>query len=582
MSRKASYAEKGKAIASPNFPPRIPRVRVPAFNNSELRKKHSLTIIGRLTNPEVQRMWSMIPFFADRWKTSSRPIGADLGQGRFQFQFSNEQDLLKVLDNQPYHFSKWMIILQRWEPTSSSSFPSKIPFWIDVKGIPVHLWSEETLYSVAKGVGHFVKAEITATYARVRVVVDGLQPLVKQTFVDFADGEEALADLIYDKLASHCKKCNRLDHEDKDCPDPAAITARNPRPSPLLTPSHQRSDGEHPANRSRSHRGSYYHREPHHYPSTDRKRRRSPDHHRGRDTLEHDDRRGNLPHEAYGKDRSSRSNHPPSTDRYHRYSSAHRRNNHGTHYSPRHEPRERPRYSRDRHFQDHSSSSVAVHGTSNQVQQIAADQTEPPSAAINTAMCELRDVMVQYVNCADPTESAARKERYRQAEESGQVEEAALQMVRASLSTQGDSQRSPSPILSPSQERIPANLRLGPMVAPPPLKPKPKKRTLPKKKLGRPPLKKKGGQKEQASPRIPLAGTSKRRKTSKTLPSPRRRLDMDPLLGSTEDPSEGRRPNCLPPQAVLIENQGVTSTPPVSQVSSRRDSDFQAPLHGLP
>jgi len=129
MSRKFIYSEKGKGIASPCLPPKIPRVSVPAFDDSELRRKHSLTIIGRLTNPLAQRVWGMIPFLADLWKTSTRPIGADLGQGRFQFQFSSEQDLFSALENQPYHYAKWMVILQRWEPTTSSSFPSKIPFW---------------------------------------------------------------------------------------------------------------------------------------------------------------------------------------------------------------------------------------------------------------------------------------------------------------------------------------------------------------------------------------------------------------------------------------------------------------------
>ena len=125
MHRRLSYVEMGKAPAEPTPPPRTAQVRVPSFDSSELIRKHSLTLVGRMTNPKVQRMWSLIPFLSDHWKCDLRPIGADLGQGCFQFQFASDKDLPKVLDNQPYHFARWMIILQRWEPTLSPSFPSQ-------------------------------------------------------------------------------------------------------------------------------------------------------------------------------------------------------------------------------------------------------------------------------------------------------------------------------------------------------------------------------------------------------------------------------------------------------------------------
>lgn len=60
-------------------------------------------------------------------------------------------------------------------------------------------------------------------------------------------------------------------------------------------------------------------------------------------------------------------------------------------------------------------------------------QTVLPQEAIEEAIGEVREVMRQYTACADPTESAARKERLRQAEEQVEVEEAAIQMVQANL-----------------------------------------------------------------------------------------------------------------------------------------------------
>lgn len=605
MSRKFTYSEKGKAVASSSLPPLIPRIKVPDFDSTKLREKHSLTIIGRLTNPAMQRMWSLIPFFAEMWKTSSRPVGADLGQGRFQFQFANEQDLVSVLENQPYHFSRWMVILQRWEPTSSSSFPSLIPFWIDVKGIPVHLWSEETMTSVAKGAGIFERAEITGTHARVRVTVNGLQPIVKQAFVDFANGEEVLADLIYERLEKHCKKCNRLDHEDKDCPSSrprsSEVNRSLPPPPPPPrrnppSPPRRNNREDYPARRSDSDHSRQS--QPHRYnQQEDRKRHRSPEHRRSsehRRQYSHEDRhskdyRRRSPEHLFG---------PPRHDRH---------RSHERHLFPRqtssghsfggqkssdysHEKLENVRdnvvaCSRSLGSKDREAYSTArVQRRSAEISQ-GVKLGEVPQAALNIALGELRDVMIQYVNCGDPTESAARRERYRQAEDQGQFEETAEQMVRANLQLSAGNQRERTPELSNSQERVPMSQRLGPVNAPclaPKPKPKAKKRFT-KKKLGRPPGKNKNQQKPQDSPRILAAGPTKRRRLLQPQPSPRRRLNMDSLVeGAPALIDQGQASNANPHPSEVADRDIPGQTSSGNSRRSRGSADFRSALPNLP
>ena len=162
MQRRLSSSEKGKAIALEHVPaPRKARIRASAPDLNSLKEKHSLTLIGRVTNPSVQKVWSLIPFFTDHWKTDIPPVGADLGLGMFQFQFELESDLLTVLEKQPYHYAKWMIILQRWESTISPDFPSMIPFWIKVQGLPIHLGSEETIRSIGEDLGTWEISPLT-------------------------------------------------------------------------------------------------------------------------------------------------------------------------------------------------------------------------------------------------------------------------------------------------------------------------------------------------------------------------------------------------------------------------------------
>ena len=88
-----------------------------------------------------------------------------------------------------------------------------------------------------------------------------------------------------------------------------------------------------------------------------------------------------------------------------------------------------------------------------------------PDTALNAAMTEVREVMNNYTNCADPVESAARKERFRLAEEAGEVVEAATLMLRVPPSNNPQN-ANPSVLrenMSPNPSRIPTTMRLGPI-----------------------------------------------------------------------------------------------------------------------
>ena len=220
MARRLTYEEKGKGVAKASEPLRSGRIVVPDFDCSELIKKHEFTLVGRVTNLKHQRVWSLIPFLSDLWKTSSRAIGADLGQGLFQFQFANAADMELVLEKRPYHFAKWMVILQKWEPTTSATFPSQIPFWIRVHGVPLHLWSEDILRRMGEDLGFYQGSDITPGSLKMRVEINGLLPILKTYTLEFAKGGgEITTTLVYEKLDKHCLHCSKLDHEREGCPE---------------------------------------------------------------------------------------------------------------------------------------------------------------------------------------------------------------------------------------------------------------------------------------------------------------------------------------------------------------------------
>ncbi|XP_048627202.1 synapsin-1-like [Brassica napus] len=168
--------------------------------------------------------------------------------------------------------------------------------------------------------------------------------------------------------------------------------------------------------------------------------------------------------------------------------------------------------------------------------------------------------MIQYTSCADPSESAARKERLRQAEQNGQFEESVAQMARASLANlparnrEDDQPNSPervpallrlgqppSPPLQmeneriPSPTRTPALLRIGQPSGSPQVTAPPMVQDTGRRKPGRPP----GSKRVSSSPKTLTGASSRKRKLKQTKAPPCRRK----LLTQPDRSEQGAGPS---------------------------------------
>ncbi|KAG2266435.1 hypothetical protein Bca52824_073514 [Brassica carinata] len=356
MTTRFTAAEKGKALArNPPGPPRL-RMRAPDFDPTDLIKENILTLVGRLTNTREQRMSAVLPYLARKWNLDSSS-GSDLGNDCFQFRFNKEEDIRDTLHNRPYQYGRWMIRVQRWEPVISQNFPSQIPFWISLRGIPLHYWHEKVLDTY----------EVTKTTARVRVVVDGLKPLIMEA---------------YENLGNHCTNCYRLSYLQSQCPEGITIVPSRTESINLL-----------------------------HYTSPSRSRNKITPSSFYQNNL----RTAQTQMEHNLNNYSS----PPYTRRQH--------NN-----------------QEDRHgygiLQWRAKSPLLeqeVTPPSAPFQPPRQSVDFPPVSALPSreeVMEEIREATLQYINCPDPMESAARKQRVLQSEMNGEVEEAATRILQASTS----------------------------------------------------------------------------------------------------------------------------------------------------
>ncbi|KAH0876707.1 hypothetical protein HID58_064101 [Brassica napus] len=144
-------------------------------------------------------------------------------------------------------------------------------------------------------------------------------------------------------------------------------------------------------------------------------------------------------------------------------------------------------------------------------------QASVPVEVFNAAVGEVRETMIQYTQCNDPTESTARKEHMRRAEEEGEMEETAALMLQATLIDPTDTLQSPEQ--QPTAERVPATLQLGPTVQTIQESAQDATKDTGRRKPGRPP----GRRMVQGSPKLIRGSTSKKRKLQQDKPPLTRR-----------------------------------------------------------
>ncbi|CAH2051761.1 unnamed protein product [Thlaspi arvense] len=191
------------------------KIKIPKFDNSKLIESYSKTLIGRCLNPQKQDVKSLLYMMPRIWKIEEKVAGADLGLGRFQFDFDEETDIIEVLKMEPFHFDYWMVSLVRWKPVVDPNYPSAITFWVRVVGVLLQLWTEPTFRGIGEALGEVKEVDIDE--GRIRVVMDGGKPLIFDSLVDFDNGEELPITLRYERLFGYCRFCHSLCHDHTVC-----------------------------------------------------------------------------------------------------------------------------------------------------------------------------------------------------------------------------------------------------------------------------------------------------------------------------------------------------------------------------
>ncbi|KAJ4870640.1 Uncharacterized protein Rs2_47753 [Raphanus sativus] len=171
--------------------------------------------LRRYVNPKKQTVEGLIKTMLGQWKMQERVVANDLGQGKFLLNFETEDDLNSVIRQGQFHYNFCMFVLVRWEPVIDDDYPWVIPFWVEIIGIPLHLWTIKNLENIERRLGHIDTVELSV--GRMLIEVDTRKPLTFTRKVSWK-GKEVSIFIRYEKLFKHCPPCGMLTQEAAYCP----------------------------------------------------------------------------------------------------------------------------------------------------------------------------------------------------------------------------------------------------------------------------------------------------------------------------------------------------------------------------
>ena len=185
-------------------------IQLVELEDSHVLTEFRLSLIGKILNPKKQNDEKLIQYMINKWGMEDRITANDLGNGKFLFNFTSEEDIKEVLRQGPFHYNYCMFVLVRWDLIVHDDYP-----WIQITGLPLHLWNVDNLKRIGGRLGHVDTIELEE--GRILIDIDTRRPLKFTRKVTIGD-KEVTIQIAYDLLFKHCSTCGMLTHEKEYCP----------------------------------------------------------------------------------------------------------------------------------------------------------------------------------------------------------------------------------------------------------------------------------------------------------------------------------------------------------------------------
>lgn len=132
-------------------------VDIPDLEIDDLIEENSMSIIMQCLNPTVHKVGGLVKILPPIWGMGDLVRGRGVGENMVHFIFQSDRDLHYVLTRGPWFVNEWIVSMDQWSPNPGPEFLCRIPFWIRIRGIPVHLLKKQMVEGLVGPLGKLKK-----------------------------------------------------------------------------------------------------------------------------------------------------------------------------------------------------------------------------------------------------------------------------------------------------------------------------------------------------------------------------------------------------------------------------------------
>ncbi|XP_017258044.1 uncharacterized protein LOC108227417 isoform X2 [Daucus carota subsp. sativus] len=192
------------------------------YSDSELPK----VIYARMLSGRAINKIGLKNMFESIWQRKAGVTIEDYTDGIIILKFESEAVKNRIIRGQPWAFGGSYLILIEADAMTQITAESfqKIPFWVQVHGIPPGLlakpYGEKLGKEIANSMGEFMEFDPThqSSFMRFRVGLDSTKALLRGKFLNLDKNKDNIwVSFRYERLSKFCSFCGHINHIQKDC-----------------------------------------------------------------------------------------------------------------------------------------------------------------------------------------------------------------------------------------------------------------------------------------------------------------------------------------------------------------------------
>ena len=145
----------------------------------------------------------------------------DVGTNLFQFKFTSEFDMERVLRGGPWTFDNQLLMLKRWSKgmTSKNTRLEHASLWVQIWDAPFDMVTSVVAAEIGSRLGIVEEVEKRKNqddqnlFMRVRVALPISKPIRRGAFVASSEGHRTWCKFKYERLPLFCHFCGILGHD---------------------------------------------------------------------------------------------------------------------------------------------------------------------------------------------------------------------------------------------------------------------------------------------------------------------------------------------------------------------------------